>query len=60
MTTSTACERLAGFWNAWFNAREIEQAHALALTATEEECQAELDRLERERDARLERWRSFQ
>lgn len=42
----TARERLARFANSWFYRHEIEKAHALAQTASEEECQAELDRLE--------------
>jgi hypothetical protein len=53
----TARDRLAGFWNAWFYPHEIEKAHALAETAMEEECQAELDRLHKQRDSRLEHWR---
>ena len=58
--SSAARVRLAGFWNAWFRPEEIERARALAETATEEECQAELDRLDTERDRRLDYWRSFQ
>ena len=55
--SKSARERLAGFWNAWFHRWEIERARALAATATEEEAQAELGRLERERDQRLAAWR---
>lgn len=55
-----AKKRLAGFWNAWFSKSEIDAAHRMAETATEDECRIELARLEKERNARLERWRMTQ
>ena len=53
----TPRERLAGFWNSWFYPHEIEAAHAMAATASDEECVVELDRLEKQRKSRLESWR---
>ena len=51
---------LAGFWNGWFYKWEIDKARAFAGDHSEDECRAELARLDKVRDGRIQQWRYSQ